>query len=89
MTYKIQPYTQAQAKKLGVSVRPSAATGKKLDVFRGDKMIASIGALGMNDYPTYLKEQGKVVAEERRRLYKLRHAKDKGVAGRLASALLW
>jgi hypothetical protein len=89
MTYKIQPYTEAQAKKLGVSVRPSAAAGKKLDVFRGTKKIASIGALGMGDYPTYLKEEGKAFAEERRRLYKIRHAKDKGVAGRLAGALLW
>jgi hypothetical protein len=89
MPYKIQPYTLAQADKLGVKVKPSTQAGKKLDVFKAGEKIASIGASGMGDYPTYLKQQGKAFADERRRLYKIRHAKNKGVAGQLADKLLW
>jgi len=37
MSYKITPYTLAQAKKLGVSVKPSTVAGKKLDVFKNVK----------------------------------------------------
>jgi hypothetical protein len=43
----------------------------------------------MGDYPTYKKEKGIKYADERRRLYNLRHKNDKGVAGRLARELLW
>ena len=97
MAYRIKRYTQTQAKKLGVSVKPSKLKGKKIDVFKGDKKVVSIGALGMNDYPTYmeLERKGKVskgTAKERRRLYKIRHKKDRtkrGSAGFYADKLLW
>jgi hypothetical protein len=97
MAYGIKRYTQTQAKKLGVSVKPSKLKGKKIDVFKGDKKVASVGALGMNDYPTYmeLERKGKVpkgTAKERRRLYKIRHRKDRtkrGSAGFFADKLLW
>jgi hypothetical protein len=89
MVYKILPYTLAKAEKLGVKVAPSTKAGKKLDVFKGGEKIASIGAFGMGDYPTYLREKGKAFADERRRLYKIRHAKNQGVAAKLADNLLW
>ena len=89
MVYKILPYTLAKADKLGVKVSPSTKAGKKLDVFKNGEKIASIGASGMGDYPTYLKEKGKEFADERRRLYKIRHAKNKGVSGCWADSLLW
>jgi hypothetical protein len=90
--YEITPYTKAQAKKFGVEVKPSTRKGKKIDVFSGEKKLASIGALGMSDFPTYQKTHGKAFAEKRRDLYKIRHAKDakiKGSAGYWASNLLW
>ena len=34
MSYKITPYTLAQADKLGVVVKPSKVNGKKIDVFK-------------------------------------------------------
>lgn len=89
MDYKIQPYTLEKAKQLGVKVAPSNRAGKKLDVFKNGERVASIGASGMGDYPTYLKNEGKAYADERRRLYKVRHSKNKGVAGFYASNLLW
>ena len=89
----IHDYTLKKAKKLGVVVRPSSNPKKKIDVFRKDgTKIASVGAAGYNDYPTYLLERGKVVADERRRLYRLRHAKDLKVVGSpgwWANELLW
>ena len=92
MAYTIKNYTKQQAKKLGVKVIPSKRKGKKIDVFKGDKKVASVGAIGYNDYPTYIQKKGKKYAEERRKLYKKRHQKDrtkKGSAGYYADRLLW
>ena len=92
MAYSITNYTKSQAKKLGVVVKPSSIKGKKIDVFKNDKKIASVGALGYSDYPTYMKTKGKAYADERRRLYKIRHSKDrnvKGSDGYYADKLLW
>lgn len=90
--YEIKPYTYNQAKKFGVTVKPSTRKGKKIDVFKKDEKIASIGALGMGDYPTYIKQKGKAYADERRRLYKIRHLKNSQVVGSpafFANNLLW
>lgn len=89
--YNILPYTQRQAKKLGVMVHPSTTPGKKIDVYAGKK-LASIGDTAYSDYPTYLQDKGKAFADERRRLYHIRHKKDeqkKGTPGYYASKLLW
>ena len=52
--YQIQPHTKNQAKKLGVVVKPSTRSGKKIDVFEDKVKIASVGAQGYGDYATYL-----------------------------------
>jgi len=92
MPYKITDYTKQQAKKLGVTVKPSTVSGKKIDVFKGTDKLASIGGSGYLDYPTYLEKNGKAFADERRRLYKVRHSKDRskvGTPGYFADKLLW
>ena len=92
MAYRIKEYTKRQAKKLGVQVKPSKVKGKKIDVFKNGKKVASVGAIGYNDYPTYTQKKGKKYADERRRLYKIRHNKDRkvrGSAGYYADKLLW
>ena len=91
MTYHILPYSYNKAKTLGVTIKPSNYKDKKIDVYKNDKYICSIGALGMMDYPTYIKEKGKEYAENRRKLYKLRHSKDnvKGTRGYYALHILW
>jgi hypothetical protein len=88
--YQILPYTQRQARRIGVEVKPSRKIDKKLDVFRGGLFIGSIGSKGMGDFPTYLRTKSKKFADERRRLYHLRH-KDGPVDSPafLSKRLLW
>ena len=80
MKYKITKYSKDQAKKLGLVIKPSSNRSKKIDVFKDGKKIASIGAIGYKDYPTYMLEEKKGLhpkgyANKRRKLYKLRHQK--------------
>jgi hypothetical protein len=97
MAYKIQPYTLRQAERLGVTVRPSTLKGKKIDVFKSGKKVASVGAMGYGDYPTFQDMERKGLlpsgfAESRRKAYKSRHEKNrkrKGTAGFYADQLLW
>jgi hypothetical protein len=92
MPYNITNYTYAKARKLGVTVKPSTNKTKKIDVFRQGKKIASVGAAGMNDYPTFMKLKGNKFAKTRRRLYRMRHEKDRHIKwsrGWLADQLLW
>ena len=92
MPYKITKYTYRQAKKIGVSVKPSKNKTKKIDVFKKDRKIATVGAYGMNDFPTYMIKRGVKYAKTRRRLYKIRHEKDrktKWTNGWFADKLLW
>ena len=51
MSYKILPYSFKQADKLDVEIKPSAK--EKNDVFKNGQKIASIGAIGYNDKPTW------------------------------------
>jgi hypothetical protein len=93
MAYTIKKYSRDKAKKLGVIIKPSTSHGKKIDVFnsKGEK-LASIGALGYSDYPTYLIYKGKDYADKRRKAYKDRHESDrhkKGTAGFYADQILW
>lgn len=92
MPYEITEYSKIKASKLGVDIKPSKSKGKKIDVFKEGKKITSIGATGYKDYPTYVKEKGKSYADERRKLYKERHQKDRtkyGSRGWYADKILW
>jgi len=91
--YQIRPYTYKRAKKLGVVVKQSKNKTKKIDVFdKKGRLLASVGARGMYDYPTYMAKTSRKMAEERRKLYKIRHKKDRfrrGTPGYYADQLLW
>lgn len=91
--YKILPYTYAKARRLKVIVKPSIRPGKKLDVYdRKGNYLTSVGARGYLDFPTYRKLYGREIAMKRRKLYKMRHKKDrkiKNTPGYFADQLLW
>ena len=90
--YRITNRQRSNAKKLGVEIKPSKVKGKKIDVFKNGEKIASIGARGYNDYDIYLRTKSKAYADERRRMYKSRHQKNRlrrGTAGFYADRILW
>lgn len=92
MVYDIKQYSFDKAKQLGVSIAPSTKKGKKIDVFKGNEKVASIGALGMADYPTYIEDKGLDFANNRRRLYRIRQNKNinkKDTPGFYANRILW
>ena len=90
--YEITEYSKIRASKLGVDIKPSSNKNKKIDVYKEGKKITSIGATGYKDYPTYVKENGKAYADERRKLYKQRHENNRtkyGSRGWYADKILW
>jgi len=90
--YIITNYTRNKAKKLHVEIKHSTNKYKKIDVYKNNRKIASIGANGMNDFPTFINSRGMKYAKTRRRLYKKRHEKDRHIKwsnGWLADKLLW
>ena len=90
--YNIKNYTKEKARELNVKIKPSTNKKKKIDVFKDGRKIASIGAIGYSDYPTYIESKGIKYADERRKLYKIRHNKDLkqiGSNGYYSNRLLW
>lgn len=73
------------AKKIGVEVKPSTRKNKKLDVYKNDIKIASIGDKRYSDYL--------LTGDNKKKInYKKRHEKDrhkKGTAGYYADKILW
>lgn len=91
--YHITKYSYDRAKYLGVIIEPSSRPNKKIDIYApSGHYIASIGAQGYDDFGTYLNDYGPEYAEERRRLYKIRHNKTRHIVGSKswwADQILW
>ena len=90
--YEIKALQKKNARRIGVTIKPSTRKGKKIDVFKDGKKVASVGALGYGDYATFLKEKGREFADNRRRLYKIRHEKNRkkvGTNSYYADQILW
>ena len=72
--YIITKYSYDRAKELGLTIKLSQFTTKKLDVYDAqNNYINSIGDSKYNDYPTYCILYNKVYADRRRELYHNRH----------------
>jgi len=90
MPYDIKQYSQDQAKKLNVTIKPSSKANYKIDVFNKNReYITSIGDKRYSDFPHYIESHGIEYANKRRALYRARHIKDIGERGKLALMLLW
>ena len=89
MSYTITNYSKKKAKELNVEIKRSTNPKKKIDVFKNDKKIASIGSIGYLDFPTYLQKKGPEIANQRKKLYHERHKNDKGLNGIYAKINLW
>ena len=88
--YHITDYSFRKAKELKLTIKPSTRKDKKIDVYKNDEYITSIGNSNYMDYPTYILENGKEYADKRRRLYYIRHKKDiSHFRGNLTAHILW
>lgn len=77
MTHIISKHSKIQAKKLNLIIKVSNKKGKKIDVYDADNnYINSIGAIGYNDYGSYLNIYNLEYANQRKKLYILRHKKN-------------
>ena len=77
---------------MNVEIKPSTRKDKKIDVYKDKKYICSIGNINYYDYPTYIQNNGLAYANERRKLYKIRHKKDinvKNSSGYFVNKILW
>jgi len=91
MTYKIKNYHKQNAKDLGVSIKPSQAKGKKIEV-KTEKGLRQIGAKGYQDYQLYKQKEGNEVANMKRDAYRARHKchnAKRYTAQHLACEILW
>ena len=87
--YKIRDYSYERAKELGLNIYPSKRLYKKIDVYKDDQYLFSIGDNRYLDYPTLL-EIDPVLAEKKKRLYHIRHQKDLShLKGFSALYILW
>jgi len=91
--YDILPYSYKRAEELGVQIIPSIYPHKKIDVldYHGN-YICSIGDPDFSDFPHYVQKYGLEYAMERRRLYWIRHGKEKDIEGTpsfYARRILW
>jgi hypothetical protein len=71
--YKIDKNQKSNAKKINVTIKPSTNKNKKIDVYKNNKKVASIGDIKYKDYNIYLKNEGKPEATKRKDLYLNRH----------------
>jgi hypothetical protein len=92
MAYNVSLHTRRQAKRIGVTVKPSKVKGKKIDVFKNGQKIASVGAIGYDDYGTLISKGKRQLAEKKRKAYKARHQRTrtkKNSNSYFADQLLW
>lgn len=96
MAFNRQKRLDQNARKVGVTVRPSRRKGKKLDVIKKGKVVASIGQTGYKDYLWYLaaEDKGRVpkgTAKRKQAAYKARavHRHRTGTPAYYAYQILW
>jgi len=91
--YKILPYTYEKAKDLGVQVFSSDNPKYKIEIYDKDGLFMFYGGdPSYSDYPHYIDSKGRAYADERRRLYRIRHKKEidnVGSRGWFIANLLW
>jgi len=77
MSYVLLPRVKRNAKELGVSVELSSNPKYKIEIYDNQGLFMFYGgATGYKDYATYLYEDGKEVADKRKKAYESRHKKE-------------
>jgi hypothetical protein len=91
MVYKITNYSYKKAEENDLNIIPSTKKYKKIDVYKNGEYMASIGDIRYKDFPTYILNDGKKYADERRKLHCKRHnlKSSKYSPDSLAKLILW
>ena len=71
--YVITKYAYDKAKELGLNIQISKNKLKKIDVYKNDIFLASIGDSRYNNYPHYCLIYNKEYGDKRKLLYRNRH----------------
>ena len=90
--YKITKYSFDRAREIGLNIEVSKNKLKKIDVYKDNIFLNSIGDIMYNDYPHYCIIYNKEYADKRKLLYHNRHKKNADVKYSkqwLALNLLW
>ena len=90
--YVITQYTYNKASELNLTVKVSKNKLKKIDVYKDNLFLNSIGDIRYNDFPHYCIIYNKEYANKRKILYHNRHKKNSDVKYSkqwLALNLLW
>ena len=91
--YNITQYSYDKAKQLNLIIKSSKDKKKKIDVYTiNNEFLHSIGDIRYNDYTSYLSTYNKQYADERKRLYHIRHQKGINIINSkqyLSANLLW
>ena len=92
--YEIYPRQERNATRENVIIFPAHKDSKKkIEVYSADGLyMFSIGDKRYKDYSMYLEEKGKEYADNRKRLYKIRHQKTrhkKGTPSWFSDRILW
>ena len=91
--YNITDYSYDKAKQLNLIIKQSKNKCKKIDVYDiHNNFLQSIGDIRYNDYPNYCIVYNKKYADERKRLYHIRHKKGINIVNSkqyLSANLLW
>ena len=74
--YKITKYSYDKAEELGLTIKVSQLATKKLDVFKDNVLIGSIGDSVYQDHPHYILTYNLEYAKKRRALYIDHHKKN-------------
>jgi len=90
--YIITSRQKRNAIRIGVKIKLSNNPKKKISVYKNGVKVADIGSIEYWDYDHYLNAYGKTYANERQRLYKIRHEKYRHIKGSpsyYADQILW
>ena len=96
MVYMISDDSIKKASKYGLVLKPSLNKRYKIDAYFNNHLINSFGQYGANDFHTYKKYEKlglypKGHANERKRLYYIRHPKNGDIFSKdwLSKYILW
>ena len=91
--YVILPESYKIANELDIDIKSSKNINKKIDVYKNDKFLFSIGNIKYSDYNYYIKNYGLDYANKRKILYykrkKIDNKIDNNTRKYISSKILW